>query len=47
MFTVLQDLRFAFRQMRRSPGFVVTAVVTLAQQKLLIKATNSKPFAQK
>ena len=30
MFPLLQDLRFAFRQMRRSPGFVVTAMVTLA-----------------
>ncbi len=30
MLNLLQDLRFTFRQMRRSPGFVVTAVVTLA-----------------
>jgi predicted permease len=30
MLNLLQDLRFTFRQMRRFPGFVVTAVVTLA-----------------
>ena len=27
---LFQDLRFAFRQMRRSPGFALTAIITLA-----------------
>ena len=30
METVVQDLRFAIRQMLRSPGFAITAVTTLA-----------------
>jgi len=30
MHSVMQDLRFSLRQIRRSPGFMVTAVITLA-----------------
>jgi putative ABC transport system permease protein len=29
MWTLLQDLRFAFRQFRKSPGFVMTAILSL------------------
>ena len=32
--TFVKDVRYAFRTMRRSPGFTLTAVITISIQKL-------------